>query len=156
MLRCHLGVLCPARRQFRGRCASLVRRCLLATATRCKLARYPERLCVLAAEVGGRWCADWQALVQRFVRPRARRAPAVLRHLAAQGWARRWWGALAAAVQRAMCGAVLGVWTMPPLPGAAEDILLADVLSLAADTAPSRQAPAVARRTCNVQWDRVG
>ena len=41
--------------------------------------------------------------------------PAVLRHSAAQ----RWWGALAVAVQRAMCSAVLGVWAMLSLPGAA-------------------------------------
>ncbi|CAE7599317.1 unnamed protein product [Symbiodinium natans] len=53
------------------------------------------------------------------------------------GWARRWWGALAVAVQRAACSAVFGVWTMPPLP-AADDVPLAEVLQYAADTAPSR------------------
>ena len=57
---------------------------------------------------------------------------------AVQGGARRGWGALAVAMERAMSGAVLGVRTMPPLPGAAVDVLLADVLSLAADTAPCR------------------
>ena len=46
--------------------------------------------------------------------------------------------ALAVAVQRATCSAVLGVWTMPPLPTAENDVPLAEVLQFAADTAPSR------------------
>ena len=98
---------------------------VLATARRRKLARYPElarggphRLCVLAAEIGGRWNDDSQRLVQRLVASRAHRAPATLRGAAAQGWARRWWGSLAVAVQRAACSAALGVWTMPSLPNA--------------------------------------
>ena len=79
-----------------------------------------------------------QRLAQRLVAMRARRAPATLRTAASQGWARRWWGALAVAVQRATCSAVLGVWTMPPLPAAENDVPLAEVLQFAADTAPSR------------------
>ena len=58
----------------------------IATAQRRKLARYPEltrggprRLCVLAAEVGGRWDDESQRLVQHLVALRARRAPATLR-----------------------------------------------------------------------------
>ena len=66
----------------------------------------PHRVCVLAAEVSGRWCADSQALVQCLVCLPARRAPAVLRHSAARMVCG---GALAVAVQRAMCSAVLGV-----------------------------------------------
>ena len=84
----------------------------LATSRRRKLARYPEmarggphRLCVLAAEIGGRWDEDSQRLVQRLVALRARRAPAALRGAAAQGWARRWGGALAVAIQWATCSA---------------------------------------------------
>ena len=97
----------------------------LATARRRKLARYPElarggphRLCVLAAEIGGRWNDDSQRLVQRLVALRAHRAPATLRGASAQGWARCWWGSLAIAVQRAACSAALGVWTRPSLPNA--------------------------------------
>ena len=55
----------------------------LAVAQRRKLARYPEltrggphRLCVLAAEIGGRWNDESQRLVQRLIALRARRAPA--------------------------------------------------------------------------------
>ena len=59
---------------------------------------------------------------------RAGRAPATLRTAASQRWARRWWGALAVAVQRAISSAVLGVWTMPPLPAAENDVPLAEVL----------------------------
>ena len=67
----------------------------LLSAQRRKLARYPElarggphRLCVLAAEIGGRWNDDSQHLVQRLVAQWARRAPATLRGAASQGWAR--------------------------------------------------------------------
>ena len=117
----------------------------IATAQRRKLAHYPEltrggphRLCVLAAEVGGRWNDESQRLVQRLVALRMRHAPATLRAAASQGWAGRWWGALAVAVQRATCSAVLGVWTLPSLPAAESDVPLAEVLPFAADTAPSR------------------
>ena len=64
----------------------------LLSARRRKLAHYPElarggphRLCVLAAEIGGRWNDDPQHLVQRLVALRARRAPATLRGAASQG-----------------------------------------------------------------------
>ena len=40
--------------------------------------------------------------------------------------------------QRAACSAVLGIWTMPPLPNADSEFPLAEVLHLAADSAPSR------------------
>ena len=117
----------------------------LLSAQRRKLARYPElarggphRLCVLAAEIGGRWNDDSQHLVQHLVALRAHRAPARLRGAASQGWARRWWGVLAVAAQHAACSAVLGIWTMPPLPNADSELPLAEVLHLAAGSAPSR------------------
>ena len=78
----------------------------LVTARRRKVARYPEltrggpqRLVVLAAEVGGRWSV---------------------------------------ALQRAVASSALGVWTMPPLPGAPDTLPLSDVLDLASASAPSR------------------
>ena len=86
----------------------------------------------------GRWNDDSQHFVQRLVALRARRAPATLRGAASQGWARRWWGVLAVAAQRAACSAVLGIWTMPPLPNADSELPLAEVLHLAGDSAPSR------------------
>ena len=39
----------------------------------------PQRLCVLACEVGGRWSAEWLRLVIPFACLRAQRAPAALR-----------------------------------------------------------------------------
>ena len=50
----------------------------------------PQRLCVLACEVGGRWSAESLRLVTQLVRLRAQRAPAGLRPAARQGWLRRW------------------------------------------------------------------
>ena len=68
----------------------------IAVARRRKAARYPElgrggpqRLCVLAAEVGDRWGVKTQQLVRQLVRLRGRRAPTALR-------------AAAVAVQRAV------------------------------------------------------
>ena len=91
----------------------------LAAARRRKHARYPEllrggpqRLVVLAAEVGGRWGEECQRFVRQLLRLRVQRAPATLRATAAQGWARRWWGLLSVAVQRAVASTALGVWTM--------------------------------------------
>eukprot|EP00439_Symbiodinium_sp_Y106_P071144 s352_g12.t1 len=73
------------------------------------VATYPElrrggaqRLCVLAAEVGGRWNADAPELVRQLVRVRALRAPPALRAVASSAWARRWWGMLSIAVQHAV------------------------------------------------------
>ena len=96
----------------------------------------PHRLCVLAAE--RRWNDDSQHVVRRLVALRARRFPATLRGAASQGWARRRRGVLAVAAQRAACSAVLGIWTMPPLPNAHSELPLAEALHLAADSAPSR------------------
>ena len=117
----------------------------LATASRRKHARYPElarggphHLCILAAEIGGRFDAHSQRLVKRLVTLRARRAPAAMRGAAAQGWARRWWGTLAVAIQRMTCSNVLGVWTMPALPNADGELPKPEALQLAADPAPSR------------------
>ena len=93
---------------------------------------------LLAAEIGGRFNADSQRLVQRLVTLRARRAPAALRGVAAQGWARRWRGTLAVAIQRATCSTVFGVWTMPVLPNADGELPITEVLQLATDPAPSR------------------
>ena len=42
------------------------------------------------------------------------------------------------ALQRAVASSVLGVWTMPPLPGAPDALPLGDVLDLAVASAPSR------------------
>ncbi|CAE7030091.1 unnamed protein product [Symbiodinium natans] len=58
---------------------------------------------------------------------------------ATQGWARRWWGVLSVALQRAVASSVLGVvWTMPPLPGVPDDVPLGDVLDLAEAATPNR------------------
>jgi hypothetical protein len=115
-------------------------------ARRRKRARYPEllragpqRLVVLAAEVGGRWCEEAAELVRALVRLRAQRAPAALRRSAAAGWSRRWWGFLGCAVQRALASTLLGTaWRAPPLPAAAGGPSLADVLALATPSGPSR------------------
>ena len=76
----------------------------LSTAERRKRTRYPElgqpgpqRLVVLAAEVGGRWHATAAAFVRQLARVRARRAPPAVRRVARAGWSRRWWGMLGAA-----------------------------------------------------------
>jgi len=42
------------------------------------------------------------------------------------------------ALQRAVASSALGVWTMPPLPGAPDVLPLGDVLDLASASAPSR------------------
>ena len=92
-------------------------------ARRRKVARYPEltrggpqRLVVLAAEVGGRWSDECPQFLRTLLRLRVQRAPPPLRAAAAQGWARRWWSVLSVALQRAVASSALGVWTMPPLP----------------------------------------
>ena len=64
--------------------------------------------------------------------------PTPLRASAAQGWARRWWSVLSVALQRAVACSALGVWSMPPLPGADDALPLGDVLDLASASAPSR------------------
>ena len=68
----------------------------------------PQRLCVLACEVGGRWSAQSLRLVTQLVRLRAQRAPAALRPAARQGWLRRWWGFLSVALQSTLAATLLG------------------------------------------------
>ena len=107
---------------------------VLSTAERRKCTRYPElgqpgpqRLVVLAAEVGGRWHAAAPACAPGGLHPRCRGslAPA---GVGAGGAC--WWGMLAVAVQRSVCSTVLGRWMSPPP-------LLGDVLCLAEPSAPS-------------------
>eukprot|EP00435_Cladocopium_sp_Y103_P003690 s4199_g1.t1 len=82
----------------------------------------PQRLLVLAAELGGRWHADCHELLRLLVATRAPRAPAALRVAAAAGWRRRWWGLLGVAVQRAVATTALGgEWLAPPQPAAREE-----------------------------------
>ena len=68
----------------------------------------PQRLCVLACEVGGRWSAESLRLVTQLVRLRAQRAPAALRPAARQAWLRRWWGFLSVALQSTLAATLLG------------------------------------------------
>jgi hypothetical protein len=118
----------------------------LQVARRRKAARYPEllrpgpqRLVVLAAEVGGRWGTEACDLVRALVRLRTQRAPLVLRRSAAAGWSRRWWGLLGCALQRAMASTLLGhAWRAPALPSAEGEPSLADVVALAGPSGPSR------------------
>ncbi|CAE7567426.1 unnamed protein product [Symbiodinium necroappetens] len=116
----------------------------LDAARRRKVARYPEltrggpqRLVVLAADVGG-WNDQCQQFLRILLRLPVQRAPPPLRASAAQGWARRWWSVLSVALQRAVACSALGVWSMPPLPGAQDALPLGDVLDLASASAPSR------------------
>ena len=93
----------------------------LQAARRRKEARYPEllqpgpqRLLVLASEVGGRWHRDCEELLRLLVNVRAPRAPGVLRASAAVGWRRRWWSLLSVAVQHAVTTTALsGEWLLP-------------------------------------------
>ena len=117
----------------------------LQTARRRKAARYPEldrpgpqRLVVLAAEVGGRWGDEVAGLVRDLVRMRALRAPVALRRPASAGWHRRWWGLLSCALQRAMASTLLGAWRAPAMPAAEGGPALAEVVALADQSGPSR------------------
>ena len=114
----------------------------LVAVRRRKVARHPElirggpqRLVVLAAEVGGRWSDECQQFLRTLLRLRVQRAPPPLRASAARGWARRWWSV---PLQRTVANSAFGVWTMPPLPGAPDALPLGDVLDLAIASAPSR------------------
>ena len=79
----------------------------------------PQRLCVLACEVGGRWSEESLRLVTQLVRLRAQRAPAALRPAARQGWLRRWWGFLSVALQSTLAATLLGApYVAGALPGA--------------------------------------
>ncbi|CAE7201406.1 unnamed protein product [Symbiodinium natans] len=111
---------------------------VLAAARRRKLAQYRElnrggaqRLCVLATEVGvgGRWSADCESLLRRFVDGSSGCALHV-RHPQSARSRRARLGVLAVAVQRAVCIAVLGRWTMPALP-----VPLADIQARCPDAA---------------------
>ena len=83
------AALAIAERRKRAACPELLR-------------RGPQRLCVLACEIGGRWNDESLRLVAQLVRSRTMRAraPAPLRGAATQGWYRRWWGLLSVAVQK--------------------------------------------------------
>ena len=99
----------------------------------------PQRLVVLAAEVGGRWGPEAHDLVRHLVRQRSLRAPQALRAAARAGWARRWWGQLGCALQRALASTLLGdVWRAPAQPAGADDVPLGRVLELAEAEQPSR------------------
>ena len=74
----------------------------------------PQRLLVLACEVGGRWHRDCEALLRLLVHTRAPRAPPAVRASAASGWRRRWWSLLSVAVQQAVATTALsGEWLLP-------------------------------------------
>ena len=103
----------------------------LRTAENRKHVTYPElrrggaqRLCILAAEVGGRWNADAHELVRQLVRGSSARA---LRAAASSAWARRWWGMLSFVVQHAVGGTALSA----PLPAALQTSSRPSTTSLA-------------------------
>ena len=116
------------------------------TARRRKRERYPEllrprpqRLVVLACEVGGRWAAECGDLIRDLLRVRAPRTPAALRHASRAGWERRWWGMLSCAQQTAVASTLLGnVWRSPHQPWDDSGPPLSDVLQLADPEEPSR------------------
>ena len=93
--------------------------------------RGPQRLLVLGSEIGGRWNETAQWLVRDLVRIRAQRAPPALRAAATSAWTRRWWAALAVAVQQVVTSTALG----SPWPARPE---LDRVLDLAEAEGPSR------------------
>ena len=118
---------------------------VLAGARRRRETRYPElagpgpqRLVVLACEVGGRFGSEAFDLVRRLVRVRSLRAPAALRCSAAVAQ-RRWWGLLGVALQRAVVSTLLGgAWLSPAQPAADAAPDLGDVLGLGDAPLPSR------------------
>lgn len=98
----------------------------------------PQRLLVLAAEVGGRLHPDCRYLVQRLVATRLPRAPAAVRSSLAAGLRRRWWSLLGIAIQRGVAATALGNdWLQPPIAQGQEPSL-ADLLAPAPLAAPSR------------------
>ena len=119
----------------------------ITVAERRKRAAYPEllrpgpqRLCVLACEVGGRWSSESLRLVTQLVRLRAQRAPAALRPAARQGWLRRWWGFLSVALQSTLAATLLGAPSVAgALPGA-QLRPLEDILHDAVPPTPSQVA----------------
>eukprot|EP00434_Breviolum_minutum_P028296 symbB.v1.2.025033.t1/scaffold2409.1/size79984/1 len=118
----------------------------LVTARRRKRDRYPEllrpgpqRLVVLACEIGGRWAAECCDLVRDLLRVRAPRAPPALRQASRAGWERRWWALLSCAQQNAVASTLLGnVWRSPSQAWEADGPPLSEVLRLVDPTEPSR------------------
>ena len=118
----------------------------LVTARRRKRDRYPEllrpgpqRLVVLACEIGGRWAAECCDLVRDLLRVRAPRAPPALRQASWAGWERRWWTLLSCAQQNAVASTLLGnVWRSPSQAWEADGPPLSEVLWLVGPTEPSR------------------
>ena len=109
-----------------------------------KHATYPElrrggaqRLCVLAAEIGGRWNADAQELVRQLVRVRALRAPPALRAAASSAWARRWWRMVSIALQHAVGRTALLASSLFPRSATNQQPALDHVLALAEPGGPS-------------------
>ena len=75
---------------------------------------YPEllrarrcRLLVFGLEVGGRWSEEAVDFLRRLARARARAQPQWLRQAAAQAYAYRWSGLIAAAAQRSFAASLL-------------------------------------------------
>ena len=101
--------------------------------------RGPQRLLVLGSEIGGRWNEAAQRLVRDLVRIRAQRAPPALRAAATSAWTRRWWAALAVAVQQAVTSTALGSpWPATPHASQPQGPELDRVLDLAEAEGPSR------------------
>ena len=144
---CDVTLVSPLRRNGRPQPRAAERDgAVLAGARRRKETRYPElagpgpqRLVVLACEVGGRFGSEAFDLVRRLVRVRSLRAPAALRRSAAVAWQRRWWGLLGVALQRAVVSTLLGgAWLSPAQPAADAAPDLGDVLGLGDAPLPSR------------------
>ena len=137
---CDVTLVSPLTRDGRPQPSSTTRDgAALAIAERRKRAAYPEpqRLCVLACEIGKRWNDESLRLVAQLVRSRALRAPAPLRGAATQGWYRRWWGLLSVAVQNTLAATLLGSPPVhAPMPGA-QAPPLQDVLHVACPPVPS-------------------
>ena len=97
----------------------------------------PQRLLVLGAEAGRRWNSEARSFLRTLVRLRSLRAPAAVRRSASSGWARRWWGFRAVAVQQAVGTTALGqAWPTTAI-GAARDPPLQRVLNLADCAGPA-------------------
>ena len=94
---------------------------------------------MLGSEIGGRWNEAAQRLVRDLVRIRAQRAPPALQAAATSAWTRRWWAALAVAVQQAVTSTALGSpWPAPPRASQPQGPELDRVLDLAEAEGPSR------------------
>ena len=104
----------------------------LLSAQRRKLARYPQlargvrTACAFWPQRSGGAGTTTPSILYNAWSPCGHAEAVSLRAAASQGWARRWWGCLAVAAQRAACSAVLGIWTLPPLPNADSELPLAE------------------------------